>query len=150
MTGVSGLTAIAALGARVRLGVRLWVRVGVCLGVCLGACAAPPASLAPSHALPDPLQAGWKGEKVCEPLFENDAVRAARCTFPPGVGHERHFHAPHFGYILEGSTMRTTSAEGVVERVLQSGATWWSDGVDWHEVVNIGDTTGVYLIIEPK
>jgi hypothetical protein len=24
------------------------------------------------------------------------------------------------------------------------------DGIDWHEVVNIGDSTSVFLIIEPK
>lgn len=124
-----------------------------CTLVLLAACAVPAA--APSAptivaALPDPLQAGWKGEKVCEPLFENDRVRAARCTFPPGVGHERHYHPPHFGYILQGSTMRTTNSDGVLERVLQSGATWWSDGIAWHEALNIGDTTGIYIIIEPK
>ncbi|MEZ5894617.1 MAG: hypothetical protein R3C58_15900, partial [Parvularculaceae bacterium] len=40
--------------------------------------------------LPYAGDAGWKGEKVCELLFENDETRVARCTFPPGVGHERH------------------------------------------------------------
>lgn len=125
-----------------------------CLAGCMSALATacntvgvPPGAV---PILPDPLQAGWKGEKVCEPLFENEKVRAARCTFPPGVGHERHYHPSHFGYILQGSTMRTTNADGTVERTLQSGSTWWSDGIDWHEVVNVGSTTGIYIIIEPK
>jgi beta-alanine degradation protein BauB len=100
--------------------------------------------------LPHAFEAGWKGEKTCEPLFENDKFRAGRCTFPPGVGHERHFHRPHFGYIVAGATMRMTDAAGTQDRVLQTGATWWSDGIEWHEGVNIGDTTGVYVIIEPK
>ena len=105
---------------------------------------------APDMALPSPLEAGWKGAKVCELLFENDHVRTARCTFAPGVGHDRHTHAPHWGYILQGSMMRITNAQGTVERELKAGTSWWSDGIAWHEVLNIGDTTGVYIIVEPK
>ena len=101
-------------------------------------------------ALPDPLEAGWEGEQVCELLQETDKVRALKCTFPPGVGHERHFHAPHFGYILEGGTMRIKDANGTREQETPAGASWTSDGVDWHEAVNIGDTTTVYIIVEPK
>lgn len=100
--------------------------------------------------LPGPLDAGWKGEKVCEPLFENGYVRAAKCTFLPGVGHERHYHPPHFGYIVEGGTMEITDRNGTRVQPTPTGATWWSDGVEWHETVNIGDTTTVYVIVEPK
>ena len=100
--------------------------------------------------LPDPAQAGWHGHKVCEVLADNAQVRTLRCTFPPGAGHERHFHAPHWGYILAPSTMRITTAKGTVVRELKAGDTWWSDGVAWHEVLNVGTTTGVYLIVEPK
>lgn len=101
-------------------------------------------------ALPTALDAGWNGQRVCELLFENADVRTARCTFPPGVGHERHFHPAHWGYILQGYTMRITTAEGTVTRELKAGNSWWSDGNVWHEAVNIGSTTGVYLIVEPK
>lgn len=101
-------------------------------------------------ALPDPLAAGWKGEKVCELLKENEKLRALRCTFAPGVGHERHFHAAHFGYVLEGSKMRITDKTGTREVELKAGDTWTSDGVEWHEAVNIGTTAGVYIIVEPK
>jgi quercetin dioxygenase-like cupin family protein len=101
-------------------------------------------------ALPTALDAGWKGQRVCELLFENAVVRTARCTFPPGVGHERHFHPAHWGYILQGATMRITTADGTVDRELKAGNNWWSDGIAWHEAVNIGTTTGVYLIVEPK
>ncbi|MEQ9662873.1 MAG: cupin domain-containing protein [Parasphingopyxis sp.] len=94
--------------------------------------------------------AGWQGEDVCEQLFENDEMRVGRCTFPPGIGHERHFHPPHWGYILQGSTMEITDAEGSEIREMTVGASWWSDGIAWHEAVNVGDETGVYLIIEPK
>ena len=62
-----------------------------------------------ADALPDPVAAGWQGRSVCEVLREDDQVRIFRCVFPPGVGHERHFHPRHFGYALSGGTMRITS-----------------------------------------
>ena len=100
--------------------------------------------------LPDPVQAGWKGKPVCERLTEDDKQRVLRCTFPPGGGHDRHAHAPHFGYALSGGRMRITDANGVRETVLATGSTFTSTGVAWHEVLNIGDTPVQYLIIETK
>jgi beta-alanine degradation protein BauB len=100
--------------------------------------------------LPSAFDAGWKGARVCEPLFENDRMRSARCTFPPGGGHDRHFHPPHWGYIVEGGTMRITDASGTRVRTLKAGTSWWSDGIQWHEAVNVGSTTAVYIIVEPK
>ncbi len=117
----------------------------------LASCAAVGKSADPAiTALPSAFEAGWKGQRVCEPLFENASVRAARCTFPPGGGHERHYHPPHWGYIIQGSTMRITTASGTADRVLKSGTNWWSDGIDWHEAINIGTETAVYIIVEPK
>ncbi len=46
--------------------------------------------------------------------------------------------------------MSITTASGTVVRELKPGDTWWSDGIAWHEVRNVGTTTGVYLIVEPK
>jgi beta-alanine degradation protein BauB len=100
--------------------------------------------------LPTAFDAKWHGKTVCEPLFENAILRAARCTFPPGGGHERHFHPPHWGYIIAGGTMRLTDASGTNIRELKSGSSWWSDGISWHEAVNIGTTTSVYIIVEPQ
>ena len=114
------------------------------LFACLG-CAQPG-----SAHLPDPLAAGWDGEPVCELLHEDDSMRVMRCTFAPGVGHERHHHAPHWGYVLEGGRMRITDAEGSREVDLRAGHDWVSEGVDWHEVLNVGDTTSVYLVVEPR
>ena len=99
--------------------------------------------------LPDPLAAGWNGAPVCELLHEDSKQRVLRCTFPPGVGHERHFHRPHFGYTIVGGRMRITDASGVREVDAVTGSSFSSDGVAWHEVVNIGDTTSVFLIVEP-
>lgn len=66
-------------------------------------------------ALPEAMQAGWKGEKMCEVLYETESTRVGRCTFPPGTGHEKHFHYPHFGYVLEGGTLKITNGNDTVE-----------------------------------
>jgi hypothetical protein len=100
--------------------------------------------------LPEAFDAGWQGKPVCEVLRDDATMRVGRCTFPPGVGHERHWHRPHWGYILHGGNMRITDATGTVERTLETGASWHSDGIGWHEALNVGSETAVYLIVEPK
>ena len=103
-----------------------------------------------NQSLPDPLKAGWDNQPVCEVLEDNPKMRVLRCTFPPGVGHERHFHAPHFGYTLSGSRFRMTDTTGTREVDVPTGYSFSNEGIAWHEVLNIGDSTGVFLIIEPK
>jgi hypothetical protein len=101
-------------------------------------------------SLPDPLNAGWKGKPVCEHLFEDTEKRILRCTFPPGVGHERHFHAAHFGYAITGGRVRITDENGFREVDLSTGSSYTSEGVLWHEIINIGQTIIRYLIVERK
>ena len=103
-----------------------------------------------ADALPDPVAAVWQGRSVCAVLREDVDVRIFRCVFPPGVGHERHFHPRHFGYALSGGTMRITSGAGTREVTLETGSSFSSEGLDWHEVVNIGDSVVSYIMIEPK
>lgn len=100
--------------------------------------------------LPGPLEAGWKGAPVCEKLHEDSQQRVLRCTFPPGVGHERHYHAPNFGYAISGGLVQITDKNGVRKVELQTGSNRMSIGLQWHEIINIGKTTIVYLIVEPK
>ena len=64
--------------------------------------------------------------------------------------HERHFHARHFGYAISGGRMRITDASGTRDVNLGTGSSFVSDGVAWHDVVNIGESTVTYLIVEPK
>ena len=101
-----------------------------------------------SATLPDPLAAGWKGVPVCERLHEDKGQRVLRCTFAPGVGHERHYHAPNFGYAVAGGRMQIIDASGTRELDLPTGSSFASPGTQWHEVLNVGETTVVYLIIE--
>ena len=103
-----------------------------------------------NKTLPDPLEAGWNNEPVCEEVLNNDELRVLKCSFPPGVGHEKHYHPTHFGYTLSGSTFRITDTTGVRELVIPTGTNFYNEKIDWHEVLNIGDSTAVFLIIEPK
>jgi len=109
------------------------------------------ARAADTTGLPEAFDAGWQGRKTCELLFETDEVRVGRCTFPPGIGHEKHYHVPHFGYVLEGSTLEVTDAQGET-RVMETntGDSWSTSEITVHSAMNIGDTTARYLIIEPK
>ena len=110
-------------------------------------CACSPVLIA-DEDLPDPLAAGWNGEQICELLHEDAQQRILRCIFPPGVGHEKHFHKAHFGYVLAGGKMRIIDDSGVRELDLRADYSWTSDGISWHEVLNVGETTAVYLIVE--
>ena len=103
-----------------------------------------------AEELLDPVEAGWRGMSVCDVLREDAEIRVFRCTFPPGVGHERHFQGRHSGYALSGGTMRITSEAGTREVTLKTGSYFFSEGIAWHEGLNVGDTTVSYLMIEPK
>ena len=39
---------------------------------------------------------------------------------------------------------------GTREVTLKTGSYFFSEGIAWHEAVNIGDTTVSYLMVEPK
>lgn len=100
--------------------------------------------------LPDPLEAGWKGQSVCEILEDNSELRVLKCTFPPNVGHEMHYHTPHTGYTLRGSKFKITNSEGTRELDVPTGYVFSNDDITEHEVLNIGDSTAIFLIMEYK
>jgi quercetin dioxygenase-like cupin family protein len=100
--------------------------------------------------LPDPLAAGWNNESVCELVEENDKLRVLKCTFDPGIGHEKHYHEPHFGYVLAGSKFRLSDKDGIKEVQVLTGSSFYSEGTEGHKALNIGDSTAVFLIMEPK
>lgn len=102
------------------------------------------------NTLPDPLKAGWKGQAVCEVVEENKELRVLKCTFEPGVGHEKHYHNPHFGYTLAGGKFRIIDTTGTREVNIPTGFSFSNDEIASHEVLNIGETTAVFLIMEYK
>jgi len=101
-------------------------------------------------SLRDPLEAGWNNQPVCVVLEENPKLRVLKCTFPPGVGHEKHYHNAHFGYTITGSRFRIEDTTGIREVNVPTGSNFYNDKIAWHEVLNIGDSTAVFLIMEPK
>ena len=103
-----------------------------------------------SQILPDPLEAGWNGEKVCVVLNENKQQRILKCTFKPGIGHEEHYHKPHFGYTVAGSKFQITDAKGTRTVQVKTGTTFKKEILSEHAVLNVGDSTAVFLIIEKK
>ncbi len=112
----------------------------------LAACATSPQQHDASP--PDPLAAGWNGAQVCEALHDDVRMRILRCTFPPGVGHERHYHDPHFGYVIRGGKMQLVE-DGETRVVdIQDGVMWQRDERFEHEALNVGDNESRYLIIE--
>ena len=100
--------------------------------------------------LTGPLLTGWQGKSVCEKLSENADESILRCTFPPGIGHEKHRHNAHFGYAISGGKMKIIDKTGTKEVMLSTGSYFESPGKSWHSVVNIGETTVIYLMIESK
>jgi len=120
------------------------VRCVVIASIALTAACSTPARL------PDPLEAGWKGASVCKALHDRAQHRILECTFPPGVGHERHYHDRHFGYAIAGGRMHITDTDGTREVDVPTGSRFASGGIEWHEVVNVGDSIAIFLIVEPK
>ena len=103
-----------------------------------------------TQTLPDPLEAGWEGKKVCEVLSETKKQRILKCTFPPNVGHQKHYHKPHFGYTLAGSMFQITDQKGIRNVSVATGVNWTKTELSEHEVINVGDSTAVFLIVESK
>jgi hypothetical protein len=121
-----------------------------CLLPLLGAlagCATPQAAAPP---LPSALEAGWEGERTCQLMHETPTHRVLRYTSPPGVGHERHFHPPHFAYALSGGRMQINDAKGTRTVDLATGSSYSNPGIPWHEGLNVGETTVIYLIVEER
>lgn|SRR5690606_21487793 len=103
-----------------------------------------------TEQLPHAFEAGWQGEKTCELLYETPEVRVAKCIFPPGVGHEKHYHNPHFGYVLQGGTMLITDASGEQRVMVETGSGFSTTERTVHQGLNVGDTTTAYIMVEPR
>lgn len=103
-----------------------------------------------SKELNGPLQTGWKDQKVCEKLSENNHENILRCTFAPGIGHEIHKHNANFGYAISGGKIQIKDEKGTRIVDLASNSYFESTGTKWHEILNVGETTVVYIILESK
>jgi hypothetical protein len=52
--------------------------------------------------VPGALAVEWEGKKQCELLYEDDHVRALRCTLAKGVTHTCHTHPSYLLYTISG------------------------------------------------
>ncbi|MGC1473678.1 MAG: cupin domain-containing protein [Psychroserpens sp.] len=103
-----------------------------------------------TNQLPDPLEAGWNNKAVCDVVEDTDQIRVLKCTFAPNVGHEKHYHNRHFGYTLAGSRFRIKDDKGTREVDVPTGYSFSKTEISTHEVLNVGDSTAVFLIVEYK
>ena len=83
-------------------------------------------------------------------LYEDDEIRTGTCTYPPGVGQDRHTHGPYYNYTISGGQLSVTSSSGTREVTINAGRGGNSSGVEWHELLNVGDTTIQFMFIEQK
>lgn len=109
-----------------------------------------PIAAAAQEQLLDTIEAGWQGKPVCEVLYEDEKIRTGTCTYPPGVGQDKHTHGPYFTYVVAGGTLKVTSPRGTFESTSVTDNSGYSNGVEWHELLNIGQTTIKFLFIETK
>ena len=83
-------------------------------------------------------------------LLENDDVRVARASRPPGTVVPMHTHPAYVAYFFEAWDGRLTNSKGkVVEKKFPAGKVIYSPGKT-HSVEVIGTTNQEVLVIEWK
>jgi quercetin dioxygenase-like cupin family protein len=100
--------------------------------------------------VPDALSVEWQGKKPCEKLFDDEHVRVARCTFPPGAVHVCHSHPSYLSYVVSGGQGQVQDEKGIRKISVTAGALLDVSPIPWHEFANVGDTTIQYVVIEKK
>jgi quercetin dioxygenase-like cupin family protein len=88
--------------------------------------------------------------KVVKVKFENEKVRVLEVTSHPGDKEMTHSHPANVVYVLEGGTLRITTADGKTSDVtFKTGDTLYREPVT-HSAENIGKTTFHVIIVELK
>lgn len=123
-------------------------------------CAAAAALLAFSpittFAEPPPATTGPVDGLVSSPdnfklLLENDQVRVLQYTLLPGARDHWHTHPPRVGYVLSGSKIRVTEADGSHEDYDEkTGDSYWDGFSKLHDTLNFGTTPYIALLVEVK
>ena len=108
----------------------------------------PPAVQAESN--PDAWPFEWQDQKPCERLFEDAQIRISRCIFPPGAVHFLRFYPGYLSYILSGGKGLIAESKGTRQINLRADTFTSNQPIAWHELINIGDTTLRYLVVERK
>jgi quercetin dioxygenase-like cupin family protein len=100
--------------------------------------------------VPSALAVEWQGKKPCELLYEDDYVRAARCTFDKGVTHTCHTHPSYLLFTISGGDGTVQDEKGTRKVEAKAGAFTNIPPVGWHVFANAGEGAISYLVIEKK
>jgi quercetin dioxygenase-like cupin family protein len=88
--------------------------------------------------------------KVVKVKLENERVRVLETISHPGDKELTHSHPANIIYVIEGGTLRITTADGKTKDVtFKTGDTLWREPVT-HSAENIGKTTLHAIIVELK
>ncbi len=88
--------------------------------------------------------------KVVKVKFENEKVRVLEVMSHPGDKEKTHSHPANVVYVLEGGTLRITTADGKTSDVtFKTGDTLYREPVT-HSAENIGKTMFHAIIVEIK
>jgi hypothetical protein len=100
---------------------------------------------------PEAVEPGEGEPGIFKVLFEDESIRVAIATTPPGKTEGWHSHPRYFAYVVSGSKMRYDYPDGTVRDIdIPTGANRMNDPVPKHRGTNIGDTTFQALLFEFK
>lgn len=109
-----------------------------------------PPRAATAEDVPGALAVEWEGKKPCEPLYEDDYLRVARCTFAKGVAHTCHSHPSYLLYTLSGGDGAVQDEKGPRKVEAKAGTFTNVPPIPWHVFSNVGESTIQYIVIEKK
>jgi hypothetical protein len=52
--------------------------------------------------------------------------------------------------VIAGGRLQITDAGGTREAEYVTGSNAMNDAIEWHEVLNVGESTAVFLVVESK
>ncbi len=123
-----------------------------CLGVAVAFSAIyitlAPTPKAAAEDVPGALDVEWEGKKPCEPLYEDEQIRVARCTFAKGVTHVCHSHPAYLSFAISGGQGTVQDDKGTRKVEITAGALLKSPPIPWHVFSNVGESTIQFLVIE--
>lgn len=115
--------------------------VSLALTAPMAAWAVPAAAVEPGEGDPG----------VFKRVFENHRIRILEVTTEPGQAEGWHSHPRYFAYVISGGRLRHETPDGETSEVeLTAGMNRMLQPVEWHQGVNIGDSTVKILLVELK
>jgi len=105
---------------------------------------------AAAENVPSAVAVEWQGKKPCELLYEDEYVRAARCTFPKGTTHVCHSHPSYLLFAISGGQATVQDDKGTRKVEVVAGSFTNVPPVPWHVFSNAGDDSIQFIVVEKK